>query len=124
VLPAGLAADLGYDAVGTPRDHGERILARLPRAGCVYADDLRWWRLVPPGSDIGVVWPPSTGYVTGAHCADPSWTRTRPRPAPGPLRLVHASGTGSPYTPPIPLYLATCRLAGSLPRWTLNGAAR
>ncbi|MER6164514.1 hypothetical protein ABT188_07980 [Streptomyces violaceorubidus] len=114
-LPAGVRAGLGHDAVGTPASHGERILARLPRAGCVFADEGRWWWIVPSGSDIGVAWPSSAPYVAG----DPSWTRARPgaRAAPGP-RLIHGPDGDSPYTAPIPLYFLVCRLAGVPPRWS------
>ncbi|MCZ9336315.1 hypothetical protein NGM37_00845, partial [Streptomyces sp. TRM76130] len=30
-IPARLSADLGCDAVGLPREHGEHIMDRLPR---------------------------------------------------------------------------------------------
>ncbi|CAM5639465.1 hypothetical protein [Streptomyces fumanus] len=118
-IPARFSTALGYDAVGLPHEHGERALACLPRAGCVFGDDLRWWWIVPAGSHIGVVWPPSSAYAVGGRLTDPSWTRThRPHPAADRPRLIHAPRTGSPYTPPIPLYFLTCRLAGSAPRWT------
>ncbi|MGW1725742.1 hypothetical protein ACWCQK_22740 [Streptomyces sp. NPDC002306] len=120
VIPARLPADLGYDAVGTTREHGERIMDCLPRVGCVFADDLRWWWIVPAGSDIGVTWPPCTAYAVGAHLVDPSWTSTRPKPGPEGPRLIHAPRSGAPYTPPIPLYFLACRLSGSVPRWSLN----
>ncbi|GAA2459456.1 hypothetical protein [Streptomyces glaucus] len=122
-LPPHLSASLGYDAVGTPRELGGRIMERLPRVGCVFADDLRWWWIVPAGSQIGVTWPPSTGYAVGAHLADPSWTSTRPKPGPGRPHLIHAPEAGEPYTPPIPLYLVICRLTGSAPRWSLSAAS-
>ncbi|MEU6455315.1 hypothetical protein [Streptomyces sp. NPDC047065] len=112
-LPAGLRTGLGHDAVGTSPDHGERILARLPRAGCVFADQGRWWWIVPSGSDIGVAWPPGVLYVRG----DPSWTRAARTPAPGP-RMVHGPDGDSPYTAPIPLYFLVCRLTGVTPRWS------
>ncbi|MFG2682144.1 hypothetical protein [Streptomyces sp. NPDC048392] len=114
-LPAGLRDGLGHDAVGIPAEHGERILACLPRAGCVFADGGRWWWIVPSGSDIGVAWPPSTHYVAG----DPSWTRPRLADrVPGP-RLIHGPDGDSPYTAPIPLYFLVCRLTGVPPRWSL-----
>ncbi|MFH8441949.1 hypothetical protein ACH4D3_12045 [Streptomyces sp. NPDC018026] len=115
-LPAGLRAELGHDAVGTSASHGEHILARLPRAGCVFADEGRWWWIVPAGSDIGIAWPSGTHYAVG----DPSWTRPRPdggRPA-GP-QLVHGPDGDSPYTAPLPLYFLACGLAGVAPRWSL-----
>ncbi|MFB8774726.1 hypothetical protein [Streptomyces broussonetiae] len=116
-IPARLPASLGYDAVGTLREHGERILASLPRIGCVFADDRRWWWIVPADSHVGVDWPPGVRYSVGARLADPSWTPTRPKPAP---HLIHAPDAGSPYTPPIPLYFLACRLTGSAPRWSLT----
>ncbi|WP_320781812.1 hypothetical protein [Streptomyces sp. CRN 30] len=120
-IPERLSADLGYDAVGLPREHGEHLLDRLPVVGCVFADDRNWWWIVPAGSQIGVDWPPGTTYSVGARVADPSWTPTQ-RPGGGRHRpgLIHAPRTGSPYTPPIPLYVLTCRLAGTSPRWRLD----
>ncbi|GAA3826532.1 hypothetical protein [Streptomyces chiangmaiensis] len=129
-LPHELTAALGYDAVGTPRQHGERIMASLPRAGCVFADDLRWWWIVPAGSDIGVTWPTTTSYAIGAYLgpavpetyagrADLSWSGPRPdRPV-----LIHHPAGDSPYTPPIPLYFLVCRLAGSAPHWSPDPGA-
>ncbi|RSN59801.1 hypothetical protein DMH12_09770 [Streptomyces sp. WAC 04229] len=113
-LPAGLRTGLGHDAVGTSPDHGERILARLPRAGCVFADQERWWWIVPSGSDIGVAWPPGALYVSG----DPSWTRARTETPPSGPRMVHGPDGDSPYTAPIPLYFLVCRLTGATPRWS------
>ncbi|MET8633998.1 hypothetical protein ACWEQ2_33630 [Streptomyces sp. NPDC004096] len=129
-LPHELTAALGYDAVGLPREHGERVMASLPRVGCVFADDLRWWWIVPAGSDIGVTWPATTSYAIGAYLgpavpeagsclADPSWSGPRPdRPA-----LIHRPAGDSPYTPPIPLYFLACRLAGSAPHWSPGAGA-
>ncbi|WP_063785024.1 hypothetical protein [Streptomyces sp. TP-A0356] len=89
-LPEELTPTLGYDAVGIPREHGVRIMNCLPRVGCVFADDLRWWWIVPSGSHIGVVWPSSTSYAVDACVgryggpepdvcrADPSWSGPRP----------------------------------------------
>jgi hypothetical protein len=124
VIPAQLRTGLGCDVVGTSREHGERILDCLPRVGCVFADDStadeRWWWVVPAGSHIGVSWPPSVTY-TGARRADPSWTRVRRGPRSAKPRLIHSPAGDSPYTPPIPLYFLACRLAGSIPRWSLAG---
>ncbi|MCX4572415.1 hypothetical protein OHB41_04275 [Streptomyces sp. NBC_01571] len=122
VIPAELSPSLGYDAVGTSREHGERIMDCLPRVGCVFADDERWWWIVPSGSHIGVTWPSSTRYAIGARLADPSWTRALRRPRSDRPRLIHRPEGESPYTPPIPLYFLTCRLAGSAPRWSLGTA--
>jgi len=124
VIPAPLRASLGYDAVGMPREHGERILDRLQRVGCIFADARRWWWIVPAGSHIGVIWPPSISYAIGAQVADPSWTSTRPKPGREHPRLIHSPETGQPYTPPIPLYFLTCRVAGSPPLWSLDAANR
>jgi len=123
VIPEELTADLGYDAVGTPKEHGERIMNALPLTGCVFADDRRWWWIVPAGSHIGVTWPPCTDYAVDAYLADPSWTRGH---RPGGPALLHRPDGDSPYTPPIPLYFMTCRLAGITPHWSLetgHGAA-
>ncbi|MER5539036.1 hypothetical protein [Streptomyces mirabilis] len=120
VIPAELSAGLGYDAVGTSPEHGERIMDCLPRVGCVFADDERWWWIVPSGSHIGVTWPPSISYAVGARLADPSWTRALLRSRPARPRLIHRPEGDSPYTPPIPLYFLTCRLAGSTPSWSLG----
>ncbi len=120
VLPARLVAGLGCDAVGTPREHGQRIMDSLPRVGCVFADDQRWWWIVPSGSHLGVTWPPSTRYAVGAQLADPSWTRTRPASPSARPRLIHSPEDDSPYTPPIPLYFLACRLAGTVPTWSLG----
>jgi hypothetical protein len=126
VIPAQLRTGLGCDAVGTSREHGERILDCLPRVGCVFADDSdgdeRWWWIVPSGSQIGVTWPSSTTYTVGARLADPSWTRALRGPFADRPRLIHSPVGDSPYTPPIPLYFLPCRLAGSVPRWSLGAA--
>jgi hypothetical protein len=93
----------------------------LPRVGCVFADEERWWWIVPSGSQIGVSWPLGTNYAIGARvAADPSWTRTRPTPRPGGPQLIHGPDGNSPYTPPIPLYFLTCRLAGIHPHWSVG----
>ncbi|MFC3574671.1 hypothetical protein ACFOZ0_15585 [Streptomyces yaanensis] len=114
--------------MGTPREHGERIMNCLPRVGCVFADDLRWWWIVPAGSHIGITWPPSTSYAvhgyvgphggpeTDTQLSDPSWSGPRP----GSPLLIHRPGGDSPYTPPIPLYFLACRLAGITPHWSLG----
>ncbi|MEU7338614.1 hypothetical protein [Streptomyces sp. NPDC007074] len=120
VIPAELSPSLGYDAVGTSREHGERIMDCLPRVGCVFAAEGRWWWIVPSGSQIGVAWPSTTRYAIGARLAEPSWTRALRRPRQGRPRLIHRPAGESPYTPPIPLYFLACRLAGSVPRWSLG----
>jgi hypothetical protein len=119
-IPPEFSAGLGYDAVGTSPEHGERIMDCLPRVGCVFADEERWWWIVPSGSHIGVTWPTSTSYAVGARLADPSWTRALPRSRSARPRLFHRPEGDSPYTPPIPLYFLACRLAGSTPRWSLG----
>ncbi|MFE9997605.1 hypothetical protein [Streptomyces avermitilis] len=122
-LPVELPAGLGYDAVGTSPEHGERIMECLPRIGCVFGDDLRWWWIVPSGSHVGVTWPSCTTYAIGAYLADPSWTRASGRPRPGGPRLIHRPDGNSPYTPPIPLYFLICRLAGISPSWSLGAVS-
>jgi hypothetical protein len=119
-IPPEFSAGLGYDAVGTSPEHGERIMDCLPRVGCVFADEERWWWIVPSGSHIGVTWPTSTSYAVGARLADPSWTRALLRSRSARPRLIHRPEGDSPYTPPIPLYFLACRLAGSTPRWSLG----
>jgi hypothetical protein len=119
-IPPEFSAGLGYDAVGTSPEHGERIMDCLPRVGCVFADEERWWWIVPSGSHIGVTWPTSTSYAVGARLADPSWTRALLRSRSARPRLLHRPEGDSPYTPPIPLYFLACRLAGSTPRWSLG----
>ncbi|NKQ28414.1 hypothetical protein [Streptomyces galbus] len=108
VLPEGMAAPLGCDAVTVPARFGPLILPRLPRVGCVYADETRWWWLVPSDSDYAVEWPAPARYTTGALLPD------LPR-APG---LIHRPRGGLPYPPPIPLYLALCRITGTTPTWS------
>lgn len=106
--------------MGTPPGCGHRFTGSLARVGCVFADDQRWWWIVPSGSRLGGTRPPSTRYVVGAQLADPSWTRTRPVPPSGRPRLIHSPEGDSPYTPPIPLYVLGCRPVGSVPRWSLG----
>lgn len=113
LIPEGLSGGLGHDAVGTTPAHGRRIMECLPRIGCVFADEHRWWWVVPAGSQIGVAWPSSTHYAAGAALAG----RRGPAPA-GRVRLIHRPAHDSPYTPPIPLYFLTCRLAGITPQWS------
>lgn len=35
---------------------GPLVLPRLPRVGCVYADDAHWWWIVPSDSDYALEW--------------------------------------------------------------------
>jgi hypothetical protein len=116
----GMCAGLGYDAVGTSREHGERIMECLPRVGCVFAHDKRWWWIVPAGSHIGVTWPVGTRYAVGARLDDLSWTRTTADSRSAGTQLIHDADGDSPYTPPIPLYFLACRLTGSTPHWSLG----
>jgi len=113
VLPDGMPAGLGYDAVGTPLEYGERILACLPRAGCVFADSGHWWWIVPAGSDIDVDWPATAHYAVDAQVPDASRGATR-------RRLIHRPEGASPYTPPIPLYFMVCHIAGVRPHWFVS----
>ncbi|KUL64375.1 MULTISPECIES: hypothetical protein [Streptomyces] len=114
-LPDGLPARLGYDAVGMPADIGRRVMKCLPRIGCVFSGDQRWWWIVPSGSHIDVAWPSFTSYAVGAHMADLSACSRLPR-------LVHHPQDDSPYTPPIPLYFMTCHIAGIRPHWSPEDA--
>ncbi|QIJ62081.1 hypothetical protein [Streptomyces sp. JB150] len=104
-VPDGMTAPLGCDAVAMPARFGPQVLPRLPRVGCVYADDTHWWWLVPSDSDYALEWPAPARYAVGAITAD----------AP---RLIHQPDGELPYTPPIPLYLALCRLTGTTPTWS------
>ncbi|MER6995616.1 hypothetical protein [Streptomyces sp. NPDC000410] len=110
-VPPGLPTTLGYDAVGVPARHGFRLLARLPRTGCVYADTDWWWWIVPAGSDQDLTWPLPSCYSPGGYV-----------PARDP-RLIHWPDDGTPYTPPIPLYLMVCQITGTAPAWTVPGMA-
>ena len=98
-VPEGMTVPLGCDAVG---------VSRLPRVGCVYADDTHWWWIVPADSDYALEWPRPAQYATGAVVPD----------APVVPSLVHRAEGTLPYTPPIPLYLALCRLTGTTPSWS------
>lgn len=109
-LPPTLAATLGYDAVGVPARHGFRLMARLSRPGCVFSDGDWWWWIVPAGSDQDLTWPAPARYAAGGYV---------PRAQP---RLIRHPGAGAPYTPPIPLYLMVCQLAGTAPAWAPSGA--
>ncbi|GHH50667.1 hypothetical protein [Streptomyces candidus] len=97
---------LGCDAVGLPAHYGQRLLDQLSRPGCVFADGDLWWWIVPSGSDLGLPWPEPAQYAAEARVP-----ATRPR-------LVHTPQGPAPYTPPIPLYLMVCRLAGTAPVWS------
>ncbi|KUN39334.1 hypothetical protein [Streptomyces longwoodensis] len=108
VLPEGMTAPLGCDAVTVPARFGPLILPRLPRVGCVYADEAHWWWLVPSDSDYALEWPVPARYTTGAVLPDLAR-------APG---LIHRPEGELPYTPPIPLYLALCRITGTTPTWS------
>ncbi|MBQ1087680.1 hypothetical protein [Streptomyces sp. B93] len=104
-LPDGMTAPLGCDAVAAPAHLGPLITPRLPRVGCVYADQSRWWWLVPSDSDYAMDWPAPAQYATGAL-------------VPEVTRLIHRPDGTVPYTPPIPLYLALCQAMGTTPTWS------
>ncbi|MFH8802947.1 hypothetical protein ACH4F6_25655 [Streptomyces sp. NPDC017936] len=108
VVPDGMTAPLGCDAVAVPVGLGPLLMPHLPRVGCVYADETHWWWLVPADSDYALEWPAPAHYAPGATVPD----------APHGLALVHRPDGTLPYTPPIPLYLAVCRLTGAAPTWT------
>lgn len=114
-VPDGMTQPLGCDAVSVPSGFGPRLMARLPRVGCVYedvegdADGARWWWIVPADSDVALEWPSPAHYAAGAVVRGA-------RRAPS---LIHCpSGGEVPYTPPIPLYLALCRVTGTTPGWS------
>ncbi|MFG2935435.1 hypothetical protein [Streptomyces sp. NPDC048282] len=104
-LPEGMTAPLGCDAVAVPARLGPLVVPRLPRVGCVYADGTHWWWIVPSDSDYALPWPAPAHYSPGA-------------PLPGTARLIHRPDGTVPYTPPIPLYLALCRVTGTTPEWS------
>ncbi|WP_055715268.1 hypothetical protein [Streptomyces torulosus] len=105
-LPEGMTTPMGCDAVAVPADIGPLVLPRLPRVGCVYADRDHWWWLVPADSDYALEWPAPARYTTGALVSD------------GSAALIHRPEGTIPYTPPIPLYLAVCRVTGTTPAWS------
>jgi len=108
-VPDDMTAPLGCDAVAVPTDLGQLVMPRLPRVGCVYADEAHWWWIVPSDSDYALQWPAPARYATGALVP------ASPHAAPG---LIHRPDGTLPYTPPIPLYLALCRLTGTTPTWS------
>ncbi len=107
-VPEGMTVPLGCDAVAAPARFGPLVMPRLPRVGCVYADDAHWWWIVPSDSDYALEWPAPARYATGAVVPD----------APGLPCLIHRPDGTVPYTPPIPLYLALCRLTDTTPPWS------
>jgi len=107
-VPEGMTAPLGIDAVTVPARFGPLVMPRLPRVGCVYADAAHWWWLVPSDSDYALEWPAPAQYAAGAIVPD----------APAVPGLIHKPDGTLPYTPPIPLYLALCRVTGTTPTWS------
>jgi hypothetical protein len=114
-VPDGMTAPMGCDAVAVPARFGPLVMPRLPRVGCVYADDAHWWWLVPSDSDYAMEWPAPAHYATGAVLPTLSDV---PGGVPGLPGLIHRPDGTLPYTPPIPLYLALCRLTGTPPAWS------
>ncbi|ALC26356.1 hypothetical protein ABT013_18220 [Streptomyces bacillaris] len=110
-LPPSMSATLGCDAVGVPARHGFRLMSHLPRTGCVFADADRWWWIVPAGSDLDLDWPEQVMYARGADVP-----AVRPK-------LIHAPDSLTPYTPPIPLFLMVCQVAGVAPTWARSAVA-
>ncbi|MER6527257.1 hypothetical protein [Streptomyces sp. NPDC001508] len=104
-LPEGMTTPLGCDAVAVPARFGPLVVPRLPRVGCVYADGSHWWWIVPSDSDYELTWPTPAQYTPGARL-------------PATSRLIHRPDGTVPYTPPIPLYLALCRVTGTTPDWS------
>ncbi|WP_239092130.1 hypothetical protein [Streptomyces sp. SID14478] len=107
-VPDGMTAPMGCDAVAVPEAFARAMTRRLPHMGCVYADGAHWWWLVPSDSDVALEWPAPARYTTGAVVPDA-------RRAPD---LIHCPDGPVPYTPPIPLYLALCRVTGTTPAWS------
>ncbi|MFE2356241.1 hypothetical protein [Streptomyces parvulus] len=112
-VPEGMTVPLGCDAVAVPAELGQQVLPRLPRVGCVYADEVRWWWIVPSDSDYALEWPAPAWYATGAVVPD----------APVLPGLIYRPDDAVPYTPPIPLYLALCRLTNTTPTWSRSVTA-
>ncbi|MFF4844564.1 hypothetical protein [Streptomyces collinus] len=104
-VPEGMTSPLGCDAVAVPDRLGPLVVPRLPRVGCVYTDGARWWWIVPSDSDYALPWPAPAQYAPGATL-------------PAAARLIHRPEGTVPYTPPIPLYLALCRVTGTTPDWS------
>ncbi|MFC3576234.1 hypothetical protein ACFOZ0_23705 [Streptomyces yaanensis] len=107
-LPEGMTLPLGCDAVAVPARYGPLLLPRLPRVGCVYTDRADWWWIVPSDSDVALDWPAPARYARGALVPDTSGTP----------ELIHRPDDNVPYTPPIPLYLALCRVTSTTPAWS------
>jgi hypothetical protein len=103
-----MTAPMGCDAVAVPARFGPLVLPRLPRVGCVYADRAHWWWIVPADSDYALQWPAPVRYTTGALVPDGA-------DVPG---LILRPEGAIAYTPPIPLYLALCRVTGTTPSWS------
>ncbi len=114
-VPDGMTAPMGCDAVAVPARFGPLVLPRLPRVGCVYADEAHWWWLVPSDSDYALEWPAPAHYAAGAVLPDAA--------APELPGLIHRPDGTLPYTPPIPLYLALCRLTDTTPAWSRPDSA-
>ncbi|WP_266868191.1 hypothetical protein [Streptomyces sp. NBC_01381] len=114
-VPEGMSQPLGCDAVAVPAGIGPRLMTRLPRVGCVYedVDGARWWWIVPADSDVALEWPAPAYYAAGAVVPGA-------RRSPSLIHRPPAEGAaaGVPYTPPIPLYLALCRMTGTTPGWS------
>jgi hypothetical protein len=108
-----MTAPMGFDAVAVPARLGPEVLSRLPRVGCVYADAEHWWWVVPGDSDYALPWPAPARYTPGAVLPAAS-------AAPD---LIHRPDGTIPYTPPIPLYLALCRVTGTTPTWSRSISA-
>lgn len=128
-LPGELPPELACDAVEVSAEYGRQIMDVLPRAGAVFGTGRRWWWLVPPESHVGLDWPadahywvdgtidlperevPPAGNAAGA--AGAAWGTAAPAELP---RLIHCPGDADePYTHPLLLYVAVCRLAGVPP---------
>ncbi|ARQ67770.1 hypothetical protein [Streptomyces marincola] len=114
-LPVTTPDGLASDAVGVSEEHGRRIMASLPRAGAVFATGHRWWWVVPSESQIGLNWPDTARYWAGACLPAPAGREHAPTRARSAPQLIHWPEDAGPYTHPILLYIAVCRLAGVSP---------
>ncbi|WP_147255646.1 hypothetical protein [Streptomyces sp. PT12] len=112
-LPVTMPDGRSGDAVGVSEEHGRSIMTSLPRAGAVFATGFQWWWVVPSESQVGLMWPSTARYWTGACRPGPQRRGRLPRLAP---RLIHwPDDDATPYTHPLLLYIAVCRLAGVPP---------
>ncbi|MDT0346390.1 hypothetical protein [Streptomyces litchfieldiae] len=115
-LPVTTPDALGGDAVGVSEEHGRSIMNSLPRAGAVFAVSGHWWWIVPSESQVGLNWPTTARYWPGACLPGPlAASAAVGRTGRSVARLVHWPEDAAPYTHPLLLFIAVCRLAGVSP---------